>query len=207
MKVLLINGSPHKSGCTNFALLEAEKELQDANIDTEIIHIGNKPIRGCIACGKCKTVINRCTFDDDIVNVIIEKSFQCDAVIIGSPVYYASANGSLISALDRVFCAGNGFAFKPGASIVSARRAGTTATIDQLNKYFSITNMPVVSSRYWTMVHGNTPDEVKEDLEGLQIVRTLAKNMAWLLNCIEEGRKAGFHIPQQEEKVRTNFIR
>jgi multimeric flavodoxin WrbA len=207
MKVLLINGSPNKKGCTNYALVEAENELNKADIETEIVHIGNKPVRGCIACGKCKTSQKGCVFDDDIVDVIIGKSYQCDGLIIGSPVYYASANGSLISALDRIFCAGNGFAHKPGACIVSARRAGTTSTIDQLNKYFSITNMPIVSSQYWTMVHGNTPDEVKKDLEGLQTVRTLAKNMAWLLNCIESGKKAGFPAPQQEEKVRTNFIR
>lgn len=207
MKVLLINGSPHKDGCTSYALNHAAAELDKAGMETEIIHIGNKAIRGCTACGKCKEPGKKCVFDDDIVNTIIDRSYQCDGVIIGSPVYYASANGSLISALDRVFCAGNGFAFKPGACIVSARRAGTTATIDEINKYFSITNMPIVSSNYWTMVHGNNPDEVKKDLEGLQTVRVLARNMAWLLNCIEAGRKNGHTVPQPEEKVKTNFIR
>ena len=207
MKVLLINGSPHKTGCTNYALMEAAAELNKANIDTEIIHIGTKPVRGCTACKKCLPSLNKCIFDDDIVNVIIEKSHQCDGLIVGSPVYYASANGTLISILDRVFYAGNGFDYKPGACIVSARRAGTTSAIDQLNKYFSISNMPIVSSQYWVMVHGNNADEVKQDLEGLQTVRTLARNMAWLLNCIASGKKAGFAIPQAEERVRTNFIR
>lgn len=207
MKVLLINGSPNKKGCTNFALCEAEKELNKANIETEIVHIGNKPIRGCTACKKCVKTPCKCVFDDDIVNVIIEKSFQCDGLIIGSPVYYASANGSLISALDRIFYAGNGFAYKPGACIVSARRAGTTSAIDQLNKYFLISNMPVVASQYWPMVHGNKPEEVMQDLEGLQIVRTMARNMAWLLNSIKAGKETGVTIPVPEEKVRTNFIR
>ena len=207
MKILLINGSPNKSGCTNYALQEAERELQKAGMETEIIHIGNKPIRGCTACKKCVTEPNRCTFDDDIVNVIIKKSFECDGLIIGSPVYYASANGSLIAALDRVFYAGNGFAYKPGACVVSARRAGTTSAIDQLNKYFLITNMPVTGSQYWTMVHGNNPGEVSQDLEGLQTVRTMARNMAWLVRCIKEGEKNGITSPLPEERVRTNFIR
>ena len=207
MKVLLINGSPHKNGCTDFALCEAEKELNKADIETEILHIGNKPVRGCIACNKCKTSHKGCAFDDDLANVIIEKSYQCDGLIVGSPVYFSSANGSLISLLDRVFCAGNGFAFKPGACIVSARRAGTTSTIDQLNKYFSISNMPIVSSQYWVMVHGNSPEEVKQDLEGIQTVRVLARNMAWLLKCIRSGKENGINIPQPEVKVRTNFIR
>ena len=207
MKVLLINGSPNKNGCTNYALLEAVKELNRADIETEIFHIGNKPVRGCTACKKCYTERNRCVFNDDIVNVIIEKSFHCDGLIIGSPVYYASANGALIATLDRVFYAGNGFEYKPGACIVSARRAGTTATIDQLNKYFLISNMPVVPSQYWTMVHGSKPEDVKQDLEGLQIVRTMARNMAWMLKCIEAGREKGLSHPLPEERLRTNFIR
>ncbi|HNX65582.1 MAG TPA: flavodoxin family protein [Bacteroidales bacterium] len=207
MKVLLINGSPNKNGCTNYALLEAEKELNKANIETSIIHIGNKPIRGCTACKKCYTERNKCVFNDDIVNEIIDMSFHYDGLIIGSPVYYASANGSLVAALDRIFYAGNGFSHKPGACIVSARRAGTTSTIDQLNKYFLISNMPVVPSQYWTMVHGNNPDEVKQDLEGLQIVRTMARNMVWMLKCIEAGKEKGIQAPSPEERVRTNFIR
>ena len=206
MKVLLINGSPHINGCTHFALSEARKELQNTQIETEILHIGNDPIRGCTACQKCRTLDNKCTFDDDIVNIILEKAKSSDGFIFGSPVYYSSANGSLVSALDRVFYAGNCFSYKPGACIVSARRAGTTSTIDQLNKYFSISNMPIVSSQYWAMVHGLTPEDVKKDLEGLQTVRVLAKNMAWLLKSIDAGKKSGIIIPPPEERMMTNFI-
>ncbi len=207
MKVLLINGSPHKSGCTAYALHEAEAELNRSGIDTEFINIGTAPVRGCTACKKCVTTPGRCTYDDDIVNTIIEKSFQCDGLIVGSPVYYASANGALTAVLDRVFYAGSGFSYKPGACIVSARRAGTTAAIDQINKYFLISNMPVVASQYWPMVHGTRAEEVKQDLEGLQIVRTLARNMAWLLKCIDAGKSVGISKPEKEEKIRTNFIR
>ena len=207
MKVLLINGSSHKAGCTFTALAEVEKQLQVSGIETEIFQIGNKPIRGCIGCGKCSTNDHRCIFNDDIANTALEEVKKADALIIGSPVYYASANGSLISLLDRVFYAGDCFAYKPGAAVVSARRAGTTATLDELNKYFTIANMPVVSSQYWNMVHGNTPDEVKQDKEGLQIMRTLGDNMAWLLKCIEAGEKAGIHHPVSEKKEMTNFVR
>lgn len=207
MKVLLINGSPRKNGCTYTALSEVANELKKENIETEIVQLGTKPIRGCIACGKCKTLDNRCTFNDDIVNSVLEKTRECDGFIIGSPVYFASANGSLIAMLDRLFYAGRHFAYKPGACVVSARRAGTTATLDQLNKYFTIRNMPVVSSQYWNMVHGNDPEEVKKDLEGLQIMRTLGKNMAWMLKCIEAGKRNGINPPPAEEPQRTNFIR
>lgn len=206
MKVLLINGSPNKNGCTYTALAEIEKELNKENIETEIFHIGTNPIRGCIGCGKCNN--NRCIFNDDIVNEALEKCENIDGFIVGSPVYYASANGALISLLDRMFYAGGRLLkYKPAAAIASARRAGTTATIDQLNKYFTISNMPIVSSQYWNMVHGNTPDEVKQDLEGLQIMRVLGSNMAWLLKCIEAGKEKGINIPNQEPRVRTNFIR
>ncbi len=207
MKVLLINGSPRKNGCTYTALSEVANELKKENIETEIVQLGTKPIRGCIACGKCKTLDNRCTFNDDIVNSVLEKAPECGGFIIGSPVYFASANGSLIAMLDRLFYAGRHFAYKPGACVVSARRAGTTATLDQLNKYFTIRNMPVVSSQYWNMVHGNDPEEVKKDLEGLQIMRTLGKNMAWMLKCIEAGKRNGINPPPAEEPQRTNFIR
>lgn len=206
MKVLLINGSPNKNGCTYTALAEIEKELNKNNIETEIFQIGNKPIRGCTACGKCSS--NRCIFNDDVVNEALEKCENIDGFIVGSPVYYASANGAVVSLLDRMFYAGGSLLkYKPAAAIASARRAGTTATLDILNKYFTISCMPIVSSQYWNMVHGNNPDEVKQDLEGLQIMRTLGKNMAWLLKCIESGKENGINIPEQEPRQRTNFIR
>jgi len=206
MKVLLINGSPNKNGCTYTALAEIEKELNKNNIETEIFQIGNKPIRGCTACGKCSG--NRCIFNDDVVNEALEKCENIDGFIVGSPVYYASANGAVVSLLDRMFYAGGSLLkYKPAAAIASARRAGTTATLDILNKYFTISCMPIVSSQYWNMVHGNNPDEVKQDLEGLQIMRTLGKNVAWLLKCIESGKENGINIPEQEPRQRTNFIR
>lgn len=190
MKVLLINGSPKLKGCTYTALNEIAKELEAENIETEIFHIGNQPIRGCIGCGGCKSN-NRCVFNDDTVNKAIEKVTEADGIIFGSPVHYAAASGSLTSFLDRLFYAYGGkfLAYKPGAAIVSCRRGGSTAAFDQLNKYFTISNMPIVSSQYWNMVHGNTPDEVKQDLEGMQIMRTLGRNMAWLLKSINVGKK------------------
>lgn len=207
MKVLLINGSPKAKGCTYTALSEIAKELEKENIETEIFHIGNKPIRGCMACGGCSKTKGKCVFDDDTVNVALEKAKEADGFIFGSPVHYAGASGAITSFLDRFFYAGDGFQYKPGAAIVSCRRGGSTAAFDQLNKYFTIKNMPVVSSQYWNMVHGNTPDEVRQDLEGMQIMRTLGKNMAWLLKCIQAGKKAGINIPEQEPKIFTNFIR
>ena len=206
MKVLLINGSPNKNGCTYTALSEIEKELNNEGIKTEIFHIGSNPIRGCIACEKCSG--NRCVFNDDIVNEALEKCEDIDGFIVRSPVYYASANGAVTSLLDRMFYAGSSLLkYKPAAAIASARRGGTSATVDQLNKYFSISCMPIVSSQYWNMVHGNTPEEVKKDLEGLQTMRTLGKNMAWLLKCIETGKEKGINIPQPEPRQTTNFIR
>ncbi len=205
MKVLMINGSPHKEGCTYTALKEIEKELITLGIDTEIAHIGTRPIRGCIGCNKCSG--GRCVFNDDIVNELLEKAESADAYIFGSPVHYAGASGSLTCVLDRFFYAGENHAYKPGAAIVSCRRGGSTAAFDQLNKYFTIKSMPVVSSQYWNMVHGNTPEEVKQDLEGMQIMRTLGRNMGWLLKCIEAGRKSGVPLPEREPQVVTNFIR
>ena len=207
MKVLLINGSPHEKGCTYTALWEVAKQLLRGGIESEIFWIGAKPIGGCTACGACKGK-GKCVFGEkDGVNACIEKMQQADAVVIGSPVYYAGPNGSLLSLLDRVFYAAGGtFALKPGAAVVSCRRGGASATFDRLNKYFTISSMPVVSSQYWNSVHGNIPEEVRRDEEGLQVMRTLADNLTWLLRCLQvaEGQ---VEKPQWEPRVSTNFIR
>lgn len=205
MKVLLINGSPHKNGCTYTALSEAAASLNENGIETEIFWIGNKAIHGCIACGGCKDT-GRCVFDDG-VNDVSDKMAECDGLIVGTPVYYASPNGSLYSLLDRLFGICPSLAHKPAAAVASARRGGTTAAIDGINKYFTIRQMPVVSSTYWNNVHGNTPEEVKQDKEGLQTMRNLGKNMAWLIKCIDAGKKAGIDIPVAESSEKTNFIR
>lgn len=208
MKVLLINGSSNKNGCTFTALSQITKILNAENIETEIIQIGNTAVRDCIGCGYCRKNIGKCVFNDDMVNEIIEKAKGADGFIFGSPVYYAHPSGRLLSLLDRLFYAGgSAFAFKPGAAVVSARRAGTTASLDAITKHFTINKMPVISSNYWNMVHGNTPEEVMQDKEGLQIMRVLGQNMAWILKCIEAGKNAGIPCPQTEEKVWTNFIR
>lgn len=209
MKVLLFNGSSNTHGCTYTALEEIASALQNNGIETEIIQIGKDAIRDCIGCGACRKIGGKCVFKDDIVNEVIEKAKTADGFIFGSPVYYAHPSGRLLSFMDRIFYAGGAnFAFKPAAAIVSARRAGTTASLDAITKHFTINQMPIVSSNYWPMVHGaqNSPDDVKQDLEGLQIMRVLANNMAWLLKCIEAGRKAGIDKPQAEERVWTNFI-
>jgi len=209
MKVLLINGSPKKSGCTYTALEEVATQIENLGIATEIFYIGNEPIRGCTGCGYCgKTGNHQCVFTDDTVNEAILKAKDCDGFIFGTPVHYAAASGSITSFLDRMFyAASNSFALKPGAAVVSCRRGGSSTALDQLNKYFTIANMPVVSSQYWNMVHGNTPDEVKQDLEGMQTMRVLGRNMVWLLKSIEAGKKAGVELPQTEARARTNFIR
>lgn len=208
MKVILINGSPRGKMCTYTALNEVAAELNRNGIDTEIFNIGNKPIRGCIACGKCAGNENRCIFgDDDGVNEAIEKITEADGVIIGSPVYYSSPNGSLLSFLDRVFHAKNSFAFKPAAAVLSARRAGTTASLEVINKYFMISNMPIVSSSYWNAVHGNTPEEVMKDEEGLQTMRNLARNMAWIIKSINMAEEAGLKKPEIDTNAKTNFIK
>lgn len=205
MKALLINTSPHKKGCTFTALSIIAKELEQNNIETEIIHIGNKDIRGCIACDKCKE-LGRCVFDD-VVNQVATKFEMSDGIVIGTPVYYASANGSAITFLDRLFhSVRSSKRMKVGAAISSARRAGTTATLDLLNKYFLLSEMPVASSCYWNMVHGNTPEEVLKDEEGLQIMRVLGRNMAFLIKAIH-SQKEKEGLPLQEQKIRTNFIR
>jgi multimeric flavodoxin WrbA len=207
MNVLLINGSPHKDGCTFTALSEVAEQLENQGIETQIFHIGTKAIRGCIACGKCEES-GHCTYLDDPVNECIDLMKQADGIVIGSPVYYASPNGSLLALLDRIFYASSDeFAYKPGAAIVSCRRGGAASAFDILNKYFTISNMPVVSSQYWNEVHGHTPDEVKQDLEGLQIMRTLGRNMAWLLKCIDVAKEAIPYPEKEAVRQRTNFIR
>lgn len=208
MKVLFINGSPHPQGCTYTALQQVQSQLVQAGIETQWVQVGPGPVRGCIACGGCAKT-HRCVFGEDGVNQAIEALEQADGLVVGSPVHYASAGGSVTAFLDRMFYAGSAaFAHKPAACVVSARRAGTTAALDQLAKYFTIAQMPVVSSQYWNMVHGNTPDQVLQDEEGMQIMRTLGRNMAWLLGCIQAGRAVGLLPPAAEpERKRTNFIR
>ena len=208
MKVLLLNGSSHPHGCTDTALREVASALENAGIDTEILFLGNDPVRDCTACGACANIPGKCVFDDDIVNRIIEKAREADGFVFGTPVYYAHPSGRILSILDRVFYAGkSAFVHKPAAAIASARRAGTTASLDVLQKYFTISQMPVVSSTYWTMVHGKEPEDVLKDEEGLQTMRNLASNMAWMLRCIEAGKSMGIQPPQAESVARTNFIR
>lgn len=207
MKVLLINGSPKAKGCTYTALCEVAKELEKENIETEIFHVGKEPIRGCMACGGCsKGDSRKCVFDD-VVNIALDKAKEADGFVFGSPVHYAAASGQITAFLDRFFYAGDGFQYKPGAAVVSCRRGGSTAAFEQLNKYFTISSMPIVSSQYWNMVHGTNPEEVKQDLEGMQTMRTLGRNMAWLLKCIQAGKAAGILLPEKEPRVATNFIR
>ena len=207
MKALLINGSPHVNGCTNTALEIVAKELEQNSISTELIHIGNKDIRGCVACRKCRD-LGHCVFDDDLVNEVAKKLEHADGLVIGSPVYFAGANGTLISFLDRLFYSTPySKRMKVGAAIVSARRGGTTAALDQLNKYFLISEMPLTPSQYWNMVHGNTPDEVMQDEEGLQIMRVLGRNMAFLIKAIAAEKEKNGLPAEEERRIATNFIR
>lgn len=206
MKVLLVNGSPKANGCTYTALCEVAGALEKNGIETEIVQVGTAPISGCIGCGACART-GKC-FIEDGVNEFVEKAKQADGFVFGSPVHYAAASGALTSFLDRAFYGKSAvFAGKPGAAIVSCRRGGASAAFDQLNKYFTISSMPIVSSQYWNQVHGNTPDEVSQDEEGMQTMRTLGNNMAWLLKCIESGKNAGITFPEREPMLRTNFIR
>ncbi len=205
MKVLLINGSPHKEGCTYTALSEVAQTLNKHSIETEILYLGTKPIPGCIACRSCGR--NGLCIHDDLVNDIHKRLDEFDGIIIGSPVYYSGPNGQLVSFLNRLFYSSDSkMAGKPGAAVVSCRRGGASATFEQLNQYFGIANMPIVTSQYWNSVHGNTPDEVRRDKEGLQTMRTLGENFAWLLKCIDAGRRNGVQPPHFEPKARTNFI-
>lgn len=211
MKVLLFNGSPHKEGCTYTALKEIADTLKEDGIESEIYHVGTQPVASCKACRAC-AALGKCVINDK-VNEFVELMSTCDGLIIGSPVHYASSSGATVSFLDRAFfsafVSGHGeiFEHKPGSSIASARRAGTTATLDQLNKYFTITQMPIISGRYWNMVHGTNPDEVRLDLEGMQNMRILARNMAWHLKCSEAAKHAGVELPKKEAVIFTNFIR
>lgn len=211
MKVLLINGSPHKEGCTFTALSEVAFTLNEEGIDTDFYWIGNKPIGGCIGCYQCAER-EECVFSDK-VNEFTTMAADYDGFVFGSPVYFSGMNGNLMSFMDRAFFSASAkdphpFRFKPAAAICSARRSGTTSTLDQMNKYFLHQQMPVVSSRYWNMVHGNTPEEVKQDEEGMQVMRYLGRNMAWLLKLIDNGKQAHVPFPKQEhERIATNFIR
>lgn len=205
MKVLMINGSPHKNGNTYTALHEMELVFETEGIGTEIVQIGNKDIRGCIACYSCMEK-GKCVFDD-IVNELAPKFEACDGLVIASPVYYASANATLIACLDRLFYSTHfDKTMKVGASVVAARRGGLSATFDELNKYFTICGMPVASSGYWNSIHGRTPGEAAQDKEGLQTMRTLARNMTFLMKSIALGKEQ-YGLPEKETAERTNFIR
>ena len=211
MKVLLVNGSPHKSGCTNRALEEVAATLQKEGIETEMFWIGNKPIGGCIACKRCVQT-GKCVFDD-VVNTCREKAYKADGFVFGTPVHYGAASGNMTAFMDRLFYSELGgnqnkaFYLKPAAAVISARRAGTTAAFYQMNKYFTIQEMPVASSRYWNVVHGAVPEQVEEDLEGLYTMRVLGRNMAYLLKCQEAAKKAGVALPEREPAIFTNFVR
>ena len=205
MKVLLVNGSSRKNGCTNAALREVERALKEERIETEQLYIGNEVLPDCIACRKCKE-IGRCIFHDS-VNEFVDKAKTADGFVFGSPVYFAHPSGRLLTFMDRAFYAGGAaFQFKPAAAVLSARRAGTTASFDVINKYFTICSMPVVSSTYWNHVYGAQPEDVAEDKEGLMTMYNIGKNMAWLLKCIAFGKENGLVHPNNE-KVLTNFTR
>lgn len=206
MKVILVNGSPHQKGCTYTALKEVEKALNNNGIETELFWLGTKSIAGCIGCGNCLKT-GKC-FVDDKVNEFLKKVPSTDGFVFGTPVHFAATSGMLSSFMDRVFYGRrNLFSNKLGAGVVSCRRGGASATLDEINKYFGISNMPIVSSQYWNMVHGNKPEEVFEDEEGMQTMKTLGNNMAWLLKSIEAGRIAGVETPKNDPIISTNFIR
>lgn len=206
MKVLLINGSPHSEGCTFTALSEIAETLKKQDIEAEIFHIGNKPVPGCTACMACRKT-GKCVYDDG-VNEISARLDEFDGIILGSPVYYSGPSGQICAFCDRLFVSSSRrMAGKTGAAVVSCRRGGATASFDRLNKYFSISNMYIAGSQYWNMVHGSGPEDVRKDEEGMQTMRTLALNIAWLLKCIEAGKKSGIKRPEYEPVKMTNFIR
>ena len=206
MKVVLINASPHARGCTNRALEEISAECNRRGLSTEFLWLGTDPIAGCRGCGACRT-LGKCVIEDK-VNELAPKILKADGLVFASPVHYAAPSGALSSFMDRLFFAHSALlAGKPACAVFSCRRGGSSAAFDCVNKYFTISGMPVVSGQYWNAVHGTTPEEVEKDLEGLQIMRSLGRNMAWLLNCIEAGKEKGFLFPEKEVPIRTNFIR
>lgn len=209
LKVLLVNGSPHKDGCVSTALSEIADTLKSEGIDSTTFWVGNQPVAGCIGCGAC--VGKRSCFRNDKVNEFVKMMDDYDGFVFGTPVHYAATSGAMTSFLDRVFFIdefnGDHFAGKPAAAIATCRRSGATAALDQMNKYMTDCNMPIVPSQYWNIVHGNTPEEIHRDTEGLQTMRTLARNMAWLLKCIALGREHGIGFPVHEQHTMTNFIR
>lgn len=205
-KVLLINGSPHEHGCTYTALKEVSDALAKEGIETEILYLGVKPVAGCIACGKCRQT-GRCVFDDK-VNEVLEKLDDYAGIVVGSPVYYAGPSGQVCSFLDRLFFSGGRRMWgKLAASVVSCRRGGAVSAFERLNKYFQMSNMHVIGSQYWNQVHGSCPEDVKKDEEGLQTMRVLAQNMAWVLKSLDAGKAQGLQYPSYEERAWTNFIR
>ena len=206
MKALLINGSPHEKGCTYTALAELARTLEAEGIETEIVQAGGRVVCGCTGCGACRK-LGKCVYDD-AVNETSPKLLEADALVIGAPVYYASPAGGAVAFMDRLFYSTGirTLTMKVGASVVSCRRGGNTATFDALNKYFTICGMPIASSQYWNMVYGNTPEEVLQDKEGLQTMRTLGRNMAFLMKSIQLGKEQ-FGLPEKEERIATHFIR
>lgn len=207
MKVLLVNGSTNEKGCTFTALSQVAASLNKCGVDTEIVHIGVEPVGSCRGCGGCAKT-GRCAFGNETLNTVFEKAEQADGLIVGTPVHYAAAAGAISCVLDKMFTAIPGkLAYKPAACVVSCRRGGASAAFDELNKYFTINKMPVVSSQYWNSVHGSCAEDVLKDEEGLQIMRVLGRNMAWLLYCMEAGKNAGVPMPEQEEHLWTSFIR
>lgn len=205
MKVLMLNGSPHASGVNDLALKEMDKVFKENGIETEMVQVGNKAVRGCMACNACSN-LGKCAFDD-VVNELADKFENADGIVVSSPVYYASANATLIAVLDRLFYSTSfDKTMKVGASIVSCRRGGASATFDELNKYFTISGMPVVSSQYWNSIHGNNADQADQDEEGKQTMRTLANNMVFLMKSIALGKEQ-FGLPEKEKRIGTNFIR
>lgn len=206
MKVMLFNGSPKAKGCTYTVLAEVAKTLEENGVETEILHIGGHITAGCKGCGYCGKT-GKC-ITEDVLNEVMDKVKQADGYVFGSPVHYAAASGDMTSFLDRLFIScGSAMAYKPGCAVCTCRRGGATAAFEQMNKYFTINNMPIVSSNYWNMAHGNTPEEVVKDEEGMQIMRGLGRNMAWILKCIEAGKANGVPEPDKEAKIKTNYIR